>query len=211
MFLGNSSGDYTLAYNVLPNSFVFQQSVVFPEVILEKYESLQCRCFVGMFPEIERAWISIDQHLYLWNYEKQNDFFPFDGFDQVISAVGLVKPRSGVFSHAVDYIMIVVTPLEASILGVKFDKKTSVVEILTTPLVAQIDNVVFNKVIGSADGRVFLSGEHEDVFELLYYSQPGWFSKQCKLVNLTQSFITYLVPTFIPFIGANNGKLYSGW
>lgn len=29
---------------------------------------LECRCFMGLFPEIGRVWITIDHRLFLWNY-----------------------------------------------------------------------------------------------------------------------------------------------
>jgi len=30
---------------------------------------LEYKCFMGLFPEIGRAWLTIDNRLFLWNYE----------------------------------------------------------------------------------------------------------------------------------------------
>ena len=33
------------------------------------YIVLECRCYMGLFPEIERAWITVDHRLFLWDYQ----------------------------------------------------------------------------------------------------------------------------------------------
>lgn len=40
-----------------------------PDCPLPQYTVLQCRCYMGLFPEIERAWITVDHRLFLWDYE----------------------------------------------------------------------------------------------------------------------------------------------
>lgn len=30
---------------------------------------MQCNCMMGVFPEISRAWLTIDSDIFLWNYE----------------------------------------------------------------------------------------------------------------------------------------------
>lgn len=29
----------------------------------------ECRCFMGLLPEISRVWLTVDHRLFLWNYE----------------------------------------------------------------------------------------------------------------------------------------------
>ena len=36
--------------------------------LLTCLEDLQCRCFMGFFPEINRAWMTVDNQLFIWNY-----------------------------------------------------------------------------------------------------------------------------------------------
>lgn len=40
-----------------------------PGMVLDKYRTAQTMCFCGVFPEIKRAWASIDNSLFLWRYE----------------------------------------------------------------------------------------------------------------------------------------------
>jgi hypothetical protein len=37
----------------------------------EKYRTCQTMCFCGVFPEIRRAWASVDNSLFLWRYDKR--------------------------------------------------------------------------------------------------------------------------------------------
>lgn len=30
---------------------------------------MQCNCMMGLFPEIERAWLTIDSDIYVWVYK----------------------------------------------------------------------------------------------------------------------------------------------
>lgn len=30
---------------------------------------MQCNCMMGVFPEICRAWLTIDNDIFMWNYE----------------------------------------------------------------------------------------------------------------------------------------------
>jgi len=36
---------------------------------------LECKSFMGLLPEINRAWITIDNRLFLWNYEDGYEIF----------------------------------------------------------------------------------------------------------------------------------------
>lgn len=50
---------------------------------------------MGMFPEINRAWLTVDHRLFIWNYLNPNDFNSFDDLDQIIISVALAKPKMG--------------------------------------------------------------------------------------------------------------------
>lgn len=30
---------------------------------------MQCHCMMGLFPDIHRAWLTIDSDIYIWTYE----------------------------------------------------------------------------------------------------------------------------------------------
>ena len=41
-----------------------------PAMVQAKYRACQAMCFCGVFPEIRRAWASIDNSLFLWRYDR---------------------------------------------------------------------------------------------------------------------------------------------
>ena len=39
---------------------------IIPDLV---HTDMQCNCMMGLFPEIRRAWLTIDSNIYVWNYE----------------------------------------------------------------------------------------------------------------------------------------------
>jgi nuclear pore complex protein Nup155 len=50
---------------------------------------------MGLFAEIKQAWITVDNRLYLWDYQTQSNFQGFEGQSNTITCVRLLKPKSG--------------------------------------------------------------------------------------------------------------------
>ena len=62
-------------------------------------EQLEYHMFMGLFPQIHRAWMTIDHMLFLWDYtDPRGSFYQYDGLDQTIIHATLVKPRPSVFA-----------------------------------------------------------------------------------------------------------------
>lgn len=40
-------------------------------MVQDKYRTAQTMCFCGVFPELRRAWASIDNSLFLWRYDRR--------------------------------------------------------------------------------------------------------------------------------------------
>ena len=38
-----------------------------PDMVMDKYKQCQATCFSGVFPDIQYAWASIDNLLYIWD------------------------------------------------------------------------------------------------------------------------------------------------
>ena len=53
--------------------FVFQMEMCetrgLPKAIQDEVRKVQCCNYYGLFPEIHRAYITVDNHLYLWDYD----------------------------------------------------------------------------------------------------------------------------------------------
>lgn len=56
---------------------------------------MQQNCEMGLFPEIGRAWLTIDSNIYLWAYDNAGDVAYYDGLTEVILGVGLIRPKPG--------------------------------------------------------------------------------------------------------------------
>lgn len=41
-----------------------------PAQVLERYSAVQTVCFCGVFPQIRRAWASVDNTLFLWRLDR---------------------------------------------------------------------------------------------------------------------------------------------
>ncbi|KAJ2069752.1 hypothetical protein GGI08_000198, partial [Coemansia sp. S2] len=84
-----SSGEYELAIPSDWQVVTKQRHIQLPDALFEQYDLLECRCFMGLFPEIKRAWITVDHRLFLWNYEDESDFYSFEDQEQIIVSVAL--------------------------------------------------------------------------------------------------------------------------
>eukprot|EP01112_Ceratiomyxa_fruticulosa_P003995 TRINITY_DN14319_c0_g1_i1.p1 TRINITY_DN14319_c0_g1~~TRINITY_DN14319_c0_g1_i1.p1 ORF type:complete len:139 (+),score=20.53 TRINITY_DN14319_c0_g1_i1:192-608(+) len=80
--LGNNafSADYTE-----DNSMFVEKgkAIGIPESILSYYNNMLSKSFMGIFPEIKRVWITIDNKIFLWNYLDGTEYKLYDGLDQV--------------------------------------------------------------------------------------------------------------------------------
>lgn len=59
---------------------------------------------MGLLPEIDRAWITINHKLFLWDYVDGLHCDRYEEQPHLISYVGIVKPKAGAFlSHPPGY------------------------------------------------------------------------------------------------------------
>jgi nuclear pore complex protein Nup155 len=88
---------------------------------------------MGLFPEIHRAWVSIDNKFYVWSYLDGSDFNEYDELDQVIICAGLVKPKPSVFKDYVKYLLVLATPAEVVLVAITFNNGSELVEMNMLP------------------------------------------------------------------------------
>ncbi|KFB48176.1 AGAP007999-PA-like protein [Anopheles sinensis] len=182
--------------------------VPIPPEIMEHFNHIKCHCTMGLFPEIGRAWLTIDTDLYIWTYENVRDVAYFDGLSEVIISVGLVAPKPGVFVSDVRYLLVLTTPVEIVILGVTFkdanngtpnrslsSQSTEEMQLMSGPIfLLNTDQVAIMCVQGTDDGRIFLGGRDGCLYEIVYQAETNWFGKRCRKVNHSQGLISHLVP-----------------
>ena len=171
-----------------------------PKMVMERFSGCQTVAFCGVFPEINRAWASVDNALFLWRYDRWQDVpKEFQATEQSIVAAGVFKPRPKVFPHAVQNVLVLCTTTEIVFVGVchtgdQFEEIH--LEALAQYRVAT-DNVKMISVASSADGRVFLGGADGNLYEVVYNAKETWRQKKCVKVCHTKGIRAYL-PSFIP-------------
>lgn len=167
-----------------------------PKYVLDKLQTVEVASFLGLFPEINRSYLTYDNELFIWNYENPSDQLWFKELTQPIRAVGLVVPKSDVFEEFVkvrpdsnnvlplflrslviafvalapQYLVVVATPSEVVVLaltGADDDPKAPM-RLVPTDIMCPTDGVGVLHIVGSSTGRVFLGGDDGCLYELAY-------------------------------------------
>jgi len=180
--------------------------VPLPDELIELYSQVECNAVMGIFAELNRAWVSIDSDLYLWRYEDGSDLAFYDGLKEAILAASLVVPKPGVFQEHIRYLLCITTANFITISGVCFSQENTAlfdgldgaIQLLPEPLFTiSSDRVYLTSICGTTNGRIFLSGKDNCLYEIIYNSHRSWFGKQCYKVNHSLSKMNYIIPSFL--------------
>lgn len=155
---------------------------------------------MGLFPDIDRAWMTIDNKLLLWNYKESADFSRYDEQSEVILSVGLVKAKPGVFINTISHLLVLCTPSTLILLGLSVAPND--ITLYATDLSIPTDGIAMTDVVSMPDGRTFMVGSDGCLYEMQYRADEGWFTKRCALINWTGAgsglpLIGSLVPEFL--------------
>lgn len=213
----------TVKYCYLPHSLsnMTAHFLLNAHLVIHLFLVLQCQCVMGLFPEIQRAYITVDHRLFLWDYESfvisssryyfnahSDDIHHYQDQEQIIVCVGLVKPIPGVFIEQIKYLLVIATPSEVSLVGVSFSGKngSGKVEMRNAEMSASSDGVLMNSIIGTNQGRIFMCGNNGQLYELVYDSGPkGYFNQsKCRKFYHTTSALSYFLPTFLNWKSEGN-------
>ncbi|XP_007447977.1 PREDICTED: nuclear pore complex protein Nup155 isoform X2 [Lipotes vexillifer] len=185
--------------------------VPLPPELVEQFGHMQCNCMMGVFPPISRAWLTIDSDIFMWNYEDGGDLAYFDGLNETILAVGLVKPKAGIFQPHVRHLLVLATPVDVVILGLSYtnlqtgsgvlnDSMCGGMQLLPDPLYSlPTDNTYLLTITSTDNGRIFLAGKDGCLYEVAYQAEAGWFSQRCRKINHSKSALSFLVPSLLQF------------
>nr|KAF6490461.1 nucleoporin 155 [Molossus molossus] len=185
--------------------------VPLPPELVEQFGHMQCNCMMGVFPPINRAWLTIDSDIFMWNYEDGGDLAYFDGLSETILAVGLVKPKAGIFQPHIRHLLVLATPVDIVILGLSYanlqtgsgvlnDSMCGGMQLLPDPLYSlPTDNTYLLTITSTDNGRIFLAGKDGCLYEVAYQAEAGWFSQRCRKINHSKSSLSFLVPSLLQF------------
>ncbi|XP_067677422.1 nuclear pore complex protein Nup155-like isoform X1 [Haliotis asinina] len=183
--------------------------VPLPPELVEQFGRMQCNCMMGLFPDIERAWLTIDSDIFVWKYEDGTDLAYFDGLNDTIQCAALVKPKPGIFQPHIQYLLCLATAVDIVLLGVSFAKPfegssgelgVGEMHLLPDPLFSiPTDNTGIFNIAGADNGRIFMAGKDGCLYELAYQAEDGWFSRKCRKINHSTSKLSFLVPSIFNF------------
>ncbi|KAE9363359.1 putative nucleoporin [Stipitochalara longipes BDJ] len=207
------SSDYDLPNNTTEAAWSpFQRTKMFdiPDKIFEQYNMAEVSTMMGLFAELNHAWVAIDSALYIWDYTDPNaEIIGYEEQNNNITAVKLVTPKAGVFVKDVTHLLVVATVSEMILIGVASKLETSTipgskletpgirtVALYLTGMSISVRGINVECIEGSAaTGRIFFSGkEANEIHELTYQQQEGWFASRCGKINHTSPGYTSLVP-----------------
>jgi nuclear pore complex protein Nup155 len=198
------SSDYDLPNGVSEAAWApFQRTKVYdiPDRIFEQYNHAEVSTMMGLFADLNHAWVSIDNALYLWDYTAPNpEIIGFEEQLHNITAVRLVKPRKGVFVSTITHILVVATTAEIILLGVAANLEGPgvwTVSLYQTKMSLSIRGINVQVIEGSPEtGRIFFAGEADnDINELTYQQEEKWFASRCGKVNHTSPGYQSIMPT----------------
>lgn len=170
-----------------------------PAELTEQLSHMQTNCQMGLFPQIGRAWLTVDSDLFVWLYETGEDLAYFDGLSETILSVALVHPKPGIFRNHIHKLLCLATPVEIVLLGASLqngDELTLVPDPLYT---VSSDGTPMVCIVGSASGRIFMGGRDGCLYEVVYSAANSWFGRSCRKVNHSSSLLSFLVPTFLSY------------
>ncbi|XP_077397334.1 nuclear pore complex protein Nup155-like isoform X2 [Festucalex cinctus] len=180
------------------------RKVPLPPELVEQFSRMQFNCMMGVFPEISRAWLTIDNNIFMWNYEDGGDVAYFDGLIEIIVAVGLVKPKPGILQPSIHYLLVLATCVDVSILGVIFPKgqaglnMSGGIQLLPEPLyfISTDDDYILS--VTSTDlGRIFMGGKNGFLYEITYKAKASWLSNSCRKINHSGGYVSVLAPALL--------------
>ncbi|KAI0639300.1 nucleoporin [Trametes polyzona] len=202
-----SSASYTVFPDDYRAPFQKRRHIGIPESLWQYYTSTNLATHMGLLPEIDRVWIAIDHNLFLWDYVDGQELSSFVDQPDVITHVALVKPKSGVFIDEITSLLVICTPVTVLLIGVSTtpvpgpnNQTRKEIKLYATDMSIACD-VEMSSVIGTPDGRIFMSGSQDgNLYELHYQEKEGWFGKRVQLINHSVGGMQSLLPR----IGASN-------
>ena len=176
-----TSSSTPMSLTELNHKLTYSRSTPLPPYLINLMKDTKLSCLMGILPLGNMVWVSIDDALYLWQYgsgdgtgRNKEDFVCFKvPSGQCVVSVGLVKPKAGVFTNAVEWCLVVTTPEEAILCALARESASSSLtspplRLIPTRYVIPTDSVPILSICGSDDGRIFLGGYDGCLYEMVY-------------------------------------------
>lgn len=157
---------------------------------------------MGLFEDLERAWFTVDNKLFLWNYNDGRDFNRYDEQPDTIQSVAVVRPRKDVFQDHITHLLIICTSTKVTLFGLGKSAQGDL-DLYSTGLTADTPTTMIS-IAGTGTGRIFALGANRDMYEFEYASETGWLfgaSSRLSVHNRTSGALANWVPSFLSSSG----------
>ncbi|SCU97898.1 LADA_0H09142g1_1 [Lachancea dasiensis] len=169
-----------------------------PDVVLREAAKAEMKSDMGLFPELNRCWITIDNKLILWNLEQPSDLQSIDDIKHTILSVALVRPKPNTFIDSVNHLLLIATPFDIYMLALQHNVSSGELAVFNTGMCVSVHGLdVSNFTSCEKTGQIFFTGKSSgtNIWELQYSSTEDWFNSKCNKNCLTQSLLDSLLPT----------------
>ncbi|KAH3762874.1 nucleoporin 155 [Pelomyxa schiedti] len=160
-----------------------------PVRILQRHHDMQFSTQSGVYPEIEHAWVSVDNELFIWEYSKLEQCVMSQAFPSVIQATVVVKTK---MTGDPKFILVVSTFENIHFLSLSL-AATGRLECTPATMFPNDGGVVMRKLIGTDNGRIFACGSDGALYELEYQKASStfanlWSQRHCRKVSSRSHF-----------------------
>ena len=207
-YSGRLTSEYEMRNPSIWGPFQKVRSYNIPDQIFEQLNHSTMNQDMGLFAEINYAWVTVDNALYMWDYTSSNpELLGYEDHPSVIQSVKLAKPRAGVFLGAIKHIIILASTDSILLLGLGVDPSNpqASISLFQTGMNASVKGLMVKSIAASeTTGRIFFGSRTDnDLQELKYQAQDSWFSARCNVVNHTRSRYSALTGALTLFGGAS--------
>lgn len=178
--------------------FERQQVISIPDEILKEASKTEIKSDMGIFPEISRCWITIDNKLILWNIKDSTDYQSIDEIKHTILKVALVKPKQSTFVDYINHLLLIATPFDIYLLAISHNEETGELSVFNTGMCVSVHGLDVGEIVCYAKtGQIFFTGKTNglNIWGLQYSGSDDWFNSKCSKICLTQSAWSSLLPT----------------
>jgi len=156
-------------YSSSNSDFKHAQSIPLPQQLMDETRKVKTSLFMGILPEANLAWMSVDHKLFLWSFEEGKHLMNLEvRSGQNILSVGLAPPKAGVFKETVEWCLIVTTSAEMLLCALQ--RQNDIFSLVQTRYNLSTDSVPIVSLCGLPNGRIFMGGHDGSLFEFTYES-----------------------------------------
>jgi nuclear pore complex protein Nup155 len=158
---------------------------------------------MGLFAEINHAWVTIDNALYMWDFTVPSpQLLGYEGQSSLITSVKLARPRVGVFLPAITHVVVLATISEVMLLGLGSEggsERPGALSLFQTGISVSVKGKDISAIASSTKtGRLFFAGRTEnELYELKYYRDERWFSRRVAKICQSSGYLSYFVPPVV--------------